>query len=158
MFYSRYAVCVMVERSSYLISSQVALSLLKSHESALLNCGSMESICIYLKTELPEAVAGQEDQLIKKALQFELGGRLKIFETEYQVMDELNGRFCIEDPAVADMESLVALLRRNNLSIIEELAICHGSITTQQQQIHDLKEQVQDLKEIVMSQQEALLR
>ena len=109
----------------------------------------MESICIYLKTSLPEETLGMENAILQQAMEFEFNGRLKIFETEYQVMDELNSRFHIEDPTVPDMDSIITLIRKTNLSMIEELAICHGSITTLQDQIQHLMLQVQTQQETI---------
>lgn len=121
---------------------KVALSLLKVHESALMHCNSMESICTYLKTRLPEEVLTHEDTILKQALQFDFEGKLELFETEYQVLEELNSRFCVDMPAVQDMENILAMLRKNNLALVEQLAICHGSITTLQNQVEALQQQM----------------
>ena len=132
---------------------KVSLALLKVHESALLECESMESICTYLKTKLPEQAHQYEDEILRLALDFEFEGKLELFETEYQVMDELNGKFCVDIPlpVAQDVESLVAMLRRNNLALVEELAICHGSISS-------LQQQVQALSKVLLSQQESIAR
>lgn len=121
---------------------QVALSQLKVHESALLKCESMESICWYLKTKLPEEAAHHEQTILKQALQFDLEGKLELFETEYQVMDELNGRFRLPLNTAQDLDMLSDTLRRTNLALVEELAICHGSINTLQQQVIALQQQL----------------
>ena len=121
---------------------QVALALLKVHESALLQCDSMESICTYLKNRLPEEVRENEDTILKQALQFDFEGKLGLFETEYQVMEELNARFSVDMPVVQDMENVIAVLRRNNLALVEQLALCHGSITSLQHEMEALKQQV----------------
>jgi hypothetical protein len=102
----------------------------------------MESICNYLKTNLPEQVAAQQDLILKQALQFDFEGKLELFETEYQVLEELNSRFCVDIPMVQDMENVIAMLRKNNLALVEQLAICHGSITSLQQQMEGVKEEM----------------
>ncbi len=123
---------------------KVSLALLKVHETALLECESMETICAYLKTKLPEQALHYEDLILQQVLEFEFEGKLELFETEYQVMDELNGKFCVDVPLLVaqDVESLVAMLRRNNLALVEELAICHGSISSLQQQVQALSKQL----------------
>lgn len=130
---------------------KVSLALLKVHESALLRCESMEGICSYLKTKIPEQAQHYESEVLRLALEFEFENKLELFETEYQVMDELNGKFCVEIPlpVAQDTESLVAMLRRNNLALVEELAICHGSISSLQQQVHTLNKQLQAQKESI---------
>lgn len=122
--------------------SQVSLSLLKVHEVALLECNSMESICNYLKTRLPKLALAQQDTILKQALQFDFEGKLELFETEYQVLLELNALFCVDMPIVQDMENVIAVLRKNNLALVEQLAICHGSINSLQQQMGAFKEQM----------------
>lgn len=102
----------------------------------------MESICNYLKMKIPEQALAQQDTILKQALQFDFEGKLELFETEYQVLEELNARFCVDMPVVQDMENITAVLRRNNLALVEQLAICHGSITSLQQQMEALREQV----------------
>lgn len=84
----------------------------------------------------------QQDTILQLALQFEFEGKLELFETEYQVLEELNARFCVNMPMVQDMENVIAVLRRNNLALVEQLAICHGSIASLQQQMDGLKQQV----------------
>ena len=118
----------------------MALSLLKNHEERLLKCTSMESICSYLKTRLPEEVEGQETEILEQAMGMEFGEKLRIFETEFQVMDELNTRFRVEDPVTDGVESLVPILRRNVKEMVEQLAIFHVSIGTLQLQMQTLQE------------------
>ena len=109
----------------------------------------MESICAYLKTRLPEQVLAHEDMILKQALEFDFEGKLELFETEYQVMEELNGRFSV--PVVQDVENIIAILHKNNLALVEQLAICHGSINT-------LHQQMQILQQQVLAQQERIAR
>lgn len=132
---------------------KVSLALLKVHETSLLECESMEDICNYLKTKLPEQTQIKEDQILCQAMEFEFDDKLELFATEYQVMDELNSKFCVEIPipVAQDVESLVAMLRKNNLALVEELAICHGSISSLQQQIQTLSRQL-------LTQQESIAR
>lgn len=125
------------------------------HETALLKCQSMESICLYLKNKLPEEVLMHEDTILRQALQFHFERKLELFETEYQVMDELNARFSVDIspvPAVGqDIEKLVVCLRKNNTALVEQLAICHGSISS-------LQQQMEGLQQLVLSQQERITR
>lgn len=100
----------------------------------------MESICSYLKTRLPEEVEGQETEILEQAMGMEFGEKLRIFETEFQVMDELNTRFRVEDPVTDGVESLVPILRRNVKEMVEQLAIFHVSIGTLQLQMQTLQE------------------
>ena len=122
---------------------------MKVHESSLLQCKTMESICAYLKTRLPEQVLANEDVILKQALELDFEGKLELFETEYQVMEELNGRFSV--PVVQDVENVIAILHKNNLSLVEQLAICHGSINT-------LHQQMQVLQQQMLAQQERIAR
>lgn len=90
-----------------------------------------------------------EDTILRQALQFDFERKLELFETEYQVMDELNARFNVDIPVGQDMEKLVACLRRNNSALVEQLAICHGSISS-------LQQQMEGLQQLVLSQQERI--
>lgn len=112
----------------------------------------MESICNYLKTRLPndvEKVSGQETAILKQAMDMDFEGRLKIFETEYEVMDELNARFRLEEMALGELDDVSVLVRRNNLVMVEQLAICHGSISTQQRELQSLRRQLHDQQDTI---------
>ena len=107
----------------------------------------MESICTYLKTTLPAQAHRHEETILKQALQFEFEGKLQLFETEYKVIDELNARFSMDMPV--DIESLTATLRKNNSALVEQLAICFGSIISLQQQVDTLQEQVLSQQQVI---------
>ena len=93
-----------------------------------------------------------EDTILRQALQFHFERKLELFETEYQVMDELNARFNVDIiPVDQDTEKLVACLRRNNSALVEQLAICHGSISS-------LQQQMESLQQLLLSQQERITR
>ena len=134
------------------VAVQVALALLKVHEANLLECKSMESICQYLKTRVPaevESVSGQATTILEQAMAMDLDGRLKTFETEYEVMDELNARFRLEETPLGELEDVAVLMRKNNLVMVEQLAICHGSISTLQQELLSVRQQLHDQQETI---------
>ena len=112
----------------------------------------MEAICHYLKTRLPddmEKVTGQETAILEEAMAMDFEGRLKIFETEYEVMDELIARFRLEEMSLGALDDVSVLVRKNNLVMVEQLAICHGSISTLQQEQISLRQQLQDQQKTI---------
>ena len=84
----------------------------------------MESTCNYLKTNIPEESLQNVDTILETASRIDFGNRLETFESEYHVMAELN--FCFKsDLVIDDFTSVADVLKKQNVALIEQLAICH---------------------------------
>lgn len=92
-----------------------------------MQCETMESTSDYLKNNLPLVVEDKITTIVTNALQMDLRSKLQTFETEYQVMDELSSAFRL-DIKVETLESVNEVLKKQNKELIEQLAICRGSI------------------------------
>lgn len=101
------------------------LSLLQTHEDSILECESMESTCNYLKTSIPEESLQNVDAILENASRIDFGNRLQTFESEYHVMAELNFYFK-SDLVIDDFISVADVLKKQNVALIEQLAICHA--------------------------------
>ena len=88
--------------------------------------------------------------IITDALQLDLGNKLQTFETEFQLIAELTESFQVglETP---DLDSMNGMLKKQSRELIEQLAICRGSI-------QNLESTIQSLKEQVSSQQQRIER
>lgn len=124
---------------------KVSLALLNSHQDTLLQCSSMEATSTYLKTNLPQRVLDNLPKIIAESLQLDLGSKLQRFETEYEVYDELSTAFQIN--LAADTESTNLILKRQNKVMIEQLAICHGSIRSLESVIMGLRNELEEQRQ-----------
>jgi len=124
----------------------VALALLSSHQSALLKCASMESICNYIKTKIPAQMESLDEQtaILKQAMDLpDIQARLRLFETEYEVLHELHNRLETDELHITELEDVREQMSRTNKLMVEQLAICHGAISTLQQKVEDMSVQLQ---------------
>lgn len=112
-----------------------------------MKCHSMESTCTFLKSKLPDIVLNKMPAIFEEALRIDLGNRLATFETEFEVMSELSQNAFRSDIHVSDLESVNAVLRRQNSALIEQLAICHGSIRRLEGMVASLQEQLDNQKQ-----------
>ena len=110
----------------------------------------MESTSNYLKNHVPMEIMDNMQTIITDALQLDLGNKLQTFETEFQLIAELTESFQVglETP---DLDSMNGMLKKQSRELIEQLAICRGSI-------QNLESTIQSLKEQVSSQQQRIER
>lgn len=101
------------------------MSLLQIYEDSILECGTMEATCNYLKTNLPEESLNTVDSIFEKASKINFGDRLEVYEEEYHVMADLNYSFKA-DLVIEDFPSVSEVLKRQNGALIEQLAILHA--------------------------------
>lgn len=114
-----------------------------------MECHSMETTCVFLKNKLPEIVLNKMPAIFEEAMRIDLGNRLDTFETEFKVMSELSQNAFRSDIHVTDLESVNAVLRKQNSALIEQLAICHGSIRRLESMVVGLQEQLDDQRQAV---------
>ena len=128
---------------------QIALALLNLHEDYLMECHTMESTCVFLKNKLPDLVLNNMPIIFEAALRIDLGNRLATTEAEFEVMSELSENAFRSDIYVNDLESVSVVLRKQNSALIEQLAICHGSIRRLETVVTSLQEQLEDQKQLI---------
>ncbi len=126
---------------------QVILTLLHYHQDFVLQCRSMEAITHYLKEQLPAHVLDNMPTIFSDALRVDLGSKLQAFETEYQIMAELTASFQIDMETPPSLESLNNLLKKQNRELIEQLAICRGSIRGLESTVSSLQAEVDEQRD-----------
>ena len=127
----------------------MTLSLLDHYQDFVVQHGSMESTSNYLKNHVPMKIMDNMQTIITEALQLDLGNKLQTFETEFQLIAELTeSQVGLETP---DLDSMNGMLQKKSRELIEQLAICRGSI-------QNLESTIQSLKEQVSSQQQRIER
>ena len=105
----------------------------------------MEATSNYLKTNLPQKVLDDLPKIISETLQLDLGSKLQKFETEYEVYDELSTVFQVS--LAADTEPTKVILKRQNKVMIEQLAICHGSIRSLESVVLGLQKELEEQRQ-----------
>lgn len=114
-----------------------------------MECHTMESTCTFLKNKLPELVLNKMPIIFEEALRIDLGNRLATTEAEFEVMSELSENAFRSDIYVSDLESVNMVLRKQNSALIEQLAICHGSIRRLETVVNCLQEQLEEQKKLI---------
>ena len=109
----------------------------------------MEATCVFLKNKLPNLVLNKMPTIFEEALKIDLGTRLATFEAEFEVMSELSENAFRSDIYVSDLESVNMVLRKQNSALIEQLAICHGSIRRLENMVTSLQQQLEEQKQSV---------
>ena len=109
-------------------------------------CKSMETICNYIKSKIPAHMESSEEQtvILKQAMDMpDLQPRLRLFEAEYEVLHELHNRLITDELHISELEDVREQMNRTNRLMVEQLAICHGAISSLQQTVKETSMQLQ---------------
>ena len=131
----------------FLFKSQVSLCLLKYHQKDILALKQMELICEYLKMSLPASVksASTMAEILHSAYQYpDISMKLESFETEYQVMHEMNASMKQGTDVVLDLESMNELFKKNNNNLIEQLTVCRCEVASLTSEVSTLRKIIED--------------
>lgn len=106
----------------------------------------MEAVTSYLKDKLPASVLSNMTTIFSEALEMDLGSKLEAFETEYWIMAELTASLQLSTETQT-LESINNLLKKQNRELIEQVAICRGSIRGLETTVSSLQAEIEEQRE-----------
>ncbi|XP_032720143.1 TBC1 domain family member 4 isoform X5 [Lontra canadensis] len=131
---------------------KVALSLLSSQETLIMECENFESIVEFLKTTLPDMNTSEMEKIITQVFEMDISKQLHAYEVEYHVLqDELqeSSYACEESEPVEKLERANSQLKRQNMDLLEKLQIAHAKIQTLESNLENLLTRETKMKSLI---------
>ncbi|XP_047576093.1 TBC1 domain family member 4 isoform X2 [Lutra lutra] len=131
---------------------KVALSLLSSQETLIMECDNFESIVEFLKTTLPDMNTSEMEKIITQVFEMDISKQLHAYEVEYHVLqDELqeSSYACEESEPVEKLERANSQLKRQNMDLLEKLQIAHAKIQTLESNLENLLTRETKMKSLI---------
>ncbi|XP_032171007.1 TBC1 domain family member 4 isoform X2 [Mustela erminea] len=131
---------------------KVALSLLSSQETLIMECENFESIVEFLKTTLPDMNTSEMEKIITQVFEMDISKQLHAYEVEYHVLqDELqeSSYACEESEPVEKLERANSQLKRQNMELLEKLQIAHAKIQSLESSLENLLTRETKMKSLI---------
>ncbi|XP_023607496.1 LOW QUALITY PROTEIN: TBC1 domain family member 4 [Myotis lucifugus] len=131
---------------------KVALSLLNSQETLIMECESFENIVEFLKSTLPDMNTSEMEKIITQVFEMDISKQLHAYEVEYHVLqDELqeSSYSCEDSEPVEKLERANNQLKRQNMDLLEKLQTAHAKIQTLESNLENLLTRETKMKSLV---------
>ncbi|XP_004416694.1 PREDICTED: TBC1 domain family member 4 isoform X6 [Odobenus rosmarus divergens] len=131
---------------------KVALSLLSSQETLIMECENFESIVEFLKTTLPDMNTSEMEKIITQVFEMDISKQLHAYEVEYHVLqDELqeSSYACEDSEPMEKLERANSQLKRQNMDLLEKLQIAHAKIQTLESNLENLLTRETKMKSLI---------
>ncbi|XP_039096013.1 TBC1 domain family member 4 [Hyaena hyaena] len=131
---------------------KVALSLLSSQETLIMECENFESIVEFLKTMLPDMNTSEMEKIITQVFEMDISKQLHAYEVEYHVLqDELqeSSYACEESEPIEKLERANNQLKRQNMDLLEKLQLAHAKIQTLESNLENLLTRETKMKSLI---------
>ncbi|XP_070095979.1 TBC1 domain family member 4 isoform X13 [Equus caballus] len=131
---------------------KVALSLLSSQETLIMECENFENIVEFLKSTLPDMNTSEMEKIITQVFEMDISKQLHAYEVEYHVLqDELqeSSYTCEDSEPMEKLERANNQLKRQNMDLLEKLQIAHAKIQTLESNMENLLTRETKLKSLI---------
>ncbi|XP_004423137.1 PREDICTED: TBC1 domain family member 4 [Ceratotherium simum simum] len=131
---------------------KVALSLLSSQETLIMECESFENIVDFLKSTLPDMNTSEMEKIITQVFEMDISKQLHAYEVEYHVLqDELqeSSYACEDSEPIEKLERANSQLKRQNMDLLEKLQIAHAKIQTLESNLENLLTRETKMKSLI---------
>lgn len=131
---------------------KVALSLLSSQETLIMECENFENIVEFLKSTLPDMNTSEMEKIITQVFEMDISKQLHAYEVEYHVLqDELqeSSYACEDSEPVEKLERANNQLKRQNMDLLEKLQMAHAKIQTLESNLENLLTRETKMKSLI---------
>ncbi|XP_075774999.1 TBC1 domain family member 4 isoform X2 [Pelodiscus sinensis] len=136
---------------------KVALSLLSSQESLVMECESFENIVDFLKGTIPDMSSLQMEKIITQVFEMDISKQLHAYEVEYHVLqDELQEGLnpCDDSEPLEKLERANSQLKRQNMDLLEKLQIAHAKIQSLESSLENILSRENEMRSLIQSLQQ----
>ncbi|XP_067148879.1 TBC1 domain family member 4 isoform X2 [Apteryx mantelli] len=133
---------------------KVALSLLSSQETSIMECESFENTVDFLKSTIPDMTQAQMEKIITQVFEMDISKQLHAYEVEYHVLqDELqeNVNPCDEGESLEKLERANSHLKRQNMDLLEKLQVAHAKIQSLESSLETILTRENKMKTVIQS-------
>ncbi|KAM7111565.1 TBC1 domain family member 4 isoform 2-T2 [Molossus nigricans] len=131
---------------------KVALSLLSSQETLIMECENFENIVEFLKSTLPDMNTSEMEKIITQVFEMDISKQLHAYEVEYHVLqDELQeaSYACEDSEPLEKLERANNQLKRQNMDLLEKLQTAHAKIQTLESNLENLLTRETKMKSLI---------
>ncbi|XP_047408645.1 TBC1 domain family member 4 isoform X3 [Sciurus carolinensis] len=131
---------------------KVALSLLSSQETLIMECENFESIVEFLKSTLPDMNTSEMEKIITQVFEMDISKQLHAYEVEYHVLqDELqeSSYACEDNEPMEKLERANSQLKRQNMDLLEKLQVAHAKIQALESNLENLLTRETKMKTLI---------
>ncbi|XP_063648271.1 TBC1 domain family member 4 isoform X6 [Pan troglodytes] len=131
---------------------KVALSLLSSQETLIMECESFENIVEFLKNTLPDMNTSEMEKIITQVFEMDISKQLHAYEVEYHVLqDELqeSSYSCEDSEPLEKLERANSQLKRQNMDLLEKLQVAHTKIQALESNLENLLTRETKMKSLI---------
>ncbi|KAM5311536.1 TBC1 domain family member 4 isoform 2-T2 [Glossophaga mutica] len=131
---------------------KVALSLLSSQETLIMECENFENIVEFLKNTLPDMNTSEMEKIITQVFEMDISKQLHAYEVEYHVLqDELqeSSNACEHSEPMEKLERANNQLKRQNMDLLEKLQVAHAKIQTLESSLENLLTRETKMKSLI---------
>ncbi|XP_010339977.1 TBC1 domain family member 4 isoform X4 [Saimiri boliviensis] len=131
---------------------KIALSLLSSQETLIMECESFENIVEFLKSTLPDMNTSEMEKIITQVFEMDISKQLHAYEVEYHVLqDELqeSSYACEDSEPLEKLERANSQLKRQNMDLLEKLQVAHAKIQTLESNLENLLTRETKMKSLI---------
>uniref|UniRef100_H3AHC3 TBC1 domain family member 4 n=1 Tax=Latimeria chalumnae TaxID=7897 RepID=H3AHC3_LATCH len=133
---------------------KVALSLLSSHGTLILECDSFEPVVEFLKNTIPDMTLSHMEKTVTQVFEMDISKQLHAYEVEYHVLqDELQDAFdsCDDSERLEKLDKANRQLKKQNIDLLEKLQAAHTKIQSLEANIEDLLTTESEMKHKIQS-------
>uniref|UniRef100_A0A8C2UXD0 TBC1 domain family member 4 n=1 Tax=Chinchilla lanigera TaxID=34839 RepID=A0A8C2UXD0_CHILA len=131
---------------------KVALSLLSSQETLIMECENFENIVEFLKSRLPDMNTSEMEKIITQVFEMDISKQLHAYEVEYHVLqDELqeSSYACEDTEPLEKLERANSQLKRQNMDLLEKLQVAHAKIQALESNLENLLTRETKMKTLI---------
>uniref|UniRef100_A0A2K6BUW8 TBC1 domain family member 4 n=1 Tax=Macaca nemestrina TaxID=9545 RepID=A0A2K6BUW8_MACNE len=131
---------------------KVALSLLSSQETLIMECESFENIVEFLKSTLPDMNTSEMEKIITQVFEMDISKQLHAYEVEYHVLqDELqeSSYACEDSEPLEKLERANSQLKRQNMDLLEKLQVAHAKIQALESNLENILTRETKMKSLI---------
>ncbi|XP_021571190.1 TBC1 domain family member 4 isoform X2 [Carlito syrichta] len=131
---------------------KVALSLLSSQETLIMECENFENIVEFLKNTLPDMNTAEMEKIITQVFEMDISKQLHAYEVEYHVLqDELqeSSYTCEDSEPLEKLERANSQLKRQNMDLLEKLQVAHAKIQALESNLESLLTRETKMKTLI---------
>nr|XP_012626469.1 TBC1 domain family member 1 isoform X2 [Microcebus murinus] len=132
---------------------KVALSLLGSHKSLILQHENLETIVDFIKNTLPNLGLVQMEKTISQVFEMDIAKQLQAYEVEYHVLQEelIDSSPLSDNQRMDKLEKTNSSLRKQNLDLLEQLQAANGKIQSLEATVEKLLSSESKLKQATLA-------
>ncbi|XP_028655442.1 TBC1 domain family member 4 isoform X2 [Erpetoichthys calabaricus] len=133
---------------------KIALSLLSSHESRIMECDGFESIVDFMKNTIPNLTVTHMEKIVAQVFEMDISKQLHAYEVEYHVLHEEMLDSSLPYDSIDRLDKLERTnnqLKRQNMDLLENLQAARAKIQSLEASLDGILSRESKMKQLIRS-------